>query len=98
MPRIDLDGNVAGVVTAKDERYAQRMIAGLATRAAAKAIEDRKAANQAAAKRVAERPGQLNLLPVSKSEQSASAGPPRLGLAGLKAAAQVRRARLVTAK
>ena len=41
MPRIDLDGNVAGVVTAKDERYAQRMIAGLATRAAAKAIEDR---------------------------------------------------------
>src|SRR5215469_13734229 len=37
LPRIDLDGNVAGVVTAKDERYAQRMIAGLATRAAAKA-------------------------------------------------------------
>jgi sRNA-binding protein len=49
VPRIDLDGNVAGEVAARDEHYAQRMIAGLARRAAAKAIEDRKAANQAAA-------------------------------------------------
>jgi hypothetical protein len=62
------------------------------------AIEDRNAADQPAAKPVAERPGQQNPIPEAKSQQSAPAKPPRLGLAGLKAAAQARRARLVAAK
>jgi len=97
-PRIDLAGNVAGEVTAADEEDAKRKIAKEARRAAAEAIEDRKVAGEPAAKPVAERPGQQNPIPEAKSEQSAPAGPPRLGLAGLKAAAQARRARLVTAK
>ena len=86
-PRIDLAGNVAGEVTAADEEDAKRKIAKEARRAAAEAIEDRKVAGEPAAKPVAERPGQQNPIPEAKSEQSAPAGPPRLGLAGLKAAA-----------
>jgi ProP effector len=97
-PRIDLAGNVAGEVTAADEEDAKRKIAKEARRAAAEAIVDRKVAGQPAAKSVAERPGQQNPIPEAKSEQSAPAGSPRLGLAGLKAAAQARRARFVAAK
>jgi sRNA-binding protein len=95
--RIDLEGNPVGTVTDADEEDAKRKIGKEARRAAAEAIEDRKA-GQPAAKPVAERPGQQNPIPEAKSRQSAAAGPPRLGLAGLKAAAQARRARLVTAK
>jgi ProP effector len=93
-PRIDMEGNVAGEVTATDEADAKRKIAKAAARAAAKAIEDRNAEGQPPAKPVAERAGQQNPIPEAKSQ----AGPPRLGLAGLKAAAQSRRARLVAAK
>jgi len=96
--RIDLEGNPVGTVTDADEEEAKRKIAKEARRAAAEAIEDRKVASQPAAKPVAERPGQQNPIPEAKSQQSASAGPPSLGLAGLKAAAQARRARLVAAK
>jgi sRNA-binding protein len=83
--RIDLEGNPVGAVTDADEEDAKRKIAK-----AAKAIEDRNAAGQSAAKPVAERPGQQSTV--------SAGGPPRLGLAGLKAAAQARRARLVAAK
>jgi ProP effector len=94
-PRIDLAGDVAGEVTAADEEDAKRKIAKEARRAAAKAIEDRKVAGQPAPKPVAEH---QNPTPEAKSERSAPALPPRLGLAGLKAAAQARRARPVAAK
>ena len=96
--RIDLEGNPVGTVTDADEEDAKRKIAKAARRAAAKPIEDRNAAGQPAAKPVAERPGQQNPIPEAKSQQSAPAEPLRLGLAGLKAAAQARRARLVAAK
>jgi ProP effector len=95
--RIDLEGNQVGTVTASDEEDAKRKIAKAARRAAAKTIEDRKAASQPAAKPVAEHAGQQDHIPEGKSQQPAP-GPPRLGLAGLKAAAQARRARLVAAK
>jgi ProP effector len=93
-PRIDLMGNVAGEVTAADEEDAKRKIAKEARRVAAEAIEDRSAAGQPPAKPVAERAGQQNAIP----ETLTPSGPPRVGLAGLKAAAQARRARLVTAE
>jgi ProP effector len=96
--RIDLEGNPVGTVTDTDEEDAKRKIAKAARCAAAKAIEDRNAADQPAAKPVAECPGQQNPIPEAKSQQLAPAEPPRLGLAGLKAAAHARRARLVTAK
>ena len=96
--RIDLEGNPIGTVTTADEEDAKRKIAKAARRAAAKAIEDRKAASQPAAKPVAELAGQQNPIPAAKSQQLAPTGPPRVGLAGLKAAAQVRRARLVAPK
>src|ERR1700751_939927 len=51
-PRIDLEGNVAGEVTATDEADATRKIARAARRAAAKAMEDRNTAGQPAAKPV----------------------------------------------
>ena len=89
--RIDLEGNPVGTVTAADEADAERKIAKAATRAAAKAIEDRKAKSATVA--------DLPSSPVAATPQPiAPAGPPRLGLAGLKAAAQARRTRLVTAK
>jgi sRNA-binding protein len=88
--RIDLDGNLVGEVTAADEEDAQRKIKE-ARRAAAEAIENRKAKSATVA--------DLPTSPVAVAPQpTAPAGPPRLGLAGLKAAAQARRARLVTAK
>jgi len=90
-PRIDLAGNVAGEVTAADEEDARRKIAKGARRVA---IEDRSAAGQPRAKPVADRAGQQNAIP----ETLTPSGPPRVGLAGLKAAAQARRARLVTAE
>ena len=93
-PRIDLAGNVAGEVTAVDEEDAKRKIAKGAKRVAAEAIEDRSAADQPPGKPVAERAGQQNAIP----ETLTPSGPPRVGLAGLKAAAQARRARLVTAE
>jgi ProP effector len=96
--RIDLEGNPVGTVTDTDEEDAKRKIAKAARRAAAKAIEDRNTAGPPAAKPFAERPGQQNPIPEAKSPQSAPAEPLRLGLAGLKAAAQARRARLVAAK
>ena len=90
-PRIDLAGNVAGEVTAADEEDARRKIAKGARRVA---TEDRSAAGQPRAKPVADRAGQQNAIP----ETLTPSGPPRVGLAGLKAAAQARRARLVTAE
>jgi len=95
-PRIDLDGNVAGEVTIEDEAHAQRKITQAAGRAAANAIEGRNAADQLA-KPVMERAGQQNPIPQVKTQQPAEASPPRLGLAGLKAAA-LRRRQLVAAK
>jgi ProP effector len=77
--RIDLDGNPAGRVTLEDEQDAHRKIAKEASRAAAKAIEYRKAANQSATK------------PTTGSTPAPIARPPRVGLAGLKAAALKRR-------
>ena len=95
--RIDLEGNPVGSVTAADEEDAKRKIAKAAKRAAAKAIQDRKEAGQPAAKPVEERARQESPTPEEKSRPPAPAEPP-LGLAGLKAAAQARRARLVAAK
>lgn len=94
--RIDLEGNPVGTVTDADEENAKRKIAKAARRAEVKAIEDRSGA--APAKPVAERAGQQNPIPEVKSRQPTPAGPPRFGLADLKAAAQARRARLVAAK
>jgi ProP effector len=89
--RIDLEGNPVGTVTAADEADAERKIAKAARRAAAKAIEDRKGKSA----KLADLPSGL----VAATPQPiALAGPPRLGLAGLKAAARARRARLVAAK
>ena len=89
--RIDLEGNPVGTVTAADEADAERKIAKAARRAAAKAIEGRKGKSAT----VADLPSGL----VAATPQPIPpAGPPRLGLAGLKAAAQARRARLVAAK
>jgi ProP effector len=96
--RIDLEGNPVGTVTVSDEEGAKRKIAKLAWHAAATAIEACKTAGQPAAEPVVERAGQQNPIPEAKTQQPAPAGPPRLGLAGLKAAAQARRARLVAAK
>jgi ProP effector len=81
--RIDLEGNPVGTVTAADEEDAKRKIAKLA-------------AGPPSAEPVANRARQQS--PIAKSDQPATAGPPRLGLAGLKAAAQARRARLVGTK
>jgi ProP effector len=89
--RIDLEGNQVGTVTDADEEDAKRKIAKAATRAAAKAIENRNAAGQPAAKPVAERAGERNPLTQVKTQQPAPASPPRVGLAGLKQAALARR-------
>jgi len=90
-PRIDLEGNPVGTVTAADEEDAKRKIAKAARRGAVKAIEDRKGKSATVA--------DLPSSPVAATPQPiAPAGPPRLGLAGLKAAAQARRARLIAAK
>ena len=89
--RIDLEGNPVGTVTTADEADAKRKIAKAARRAAAKAIEDRKGKSATVA--------DLSCgLVAATPEPIAPAGAPRLGLAGLKAAAQARRARLVAAK
>ena len=96
--RIDLEGNPVGTVTEADEEDAKRKIAKAASRTVAVAIEDRNPSGQPPAKPVAERAGQQDPIPDAKSRQPAPAGPPRLGLAGLKAAAQARRARLAAAK
>ena len=96
--RIDLEGNPVGSVTAADEEDAKRKIAKAAKRAAAKAIQDRKEAGPARGQKpVEERARQESPTPEEKSRPPAPAEPP-LGLAGLKAAAQARRARLVAAK
>jgi sRNA-binding protein len=92
-PRIGLDGNVAGEVTLEDEQHALIQMARMARRAAAREAEARKAAAQAVEKR-AEQPKPTS---EAKSQQPAPAGSPRLGLAGLKAAALKRR-QLVAAK
>jgi sRNA-binding protein len=89
--RIDLESNPVGTVTAAGEADAKRKIAKAARRAAAKAIQDRKGKSATVA--------DLPSSPVAATPQAiAPAGPPRLGFAGLKAAAQARRARLVAAK
>ena len=97
-PRIDLAGNVAGEVSAADEEDAKRKIAKEARRATAEAIRHRNAAGQPLAKPDAERARQQNAIPEAKSQQLTPAAPLRLGLAGLKAAAQARRARLIATK
>jgi len=96
--RIDLEGNPVGTVTEADEEDAKRKIATAASRAVAVAIEDRNPSGQPPAKPVAERAGQQSPIPETKSQELTPAGPPRLGLADLKAAAQARRAGLVAAK
>ena len=88
--RIDLEGNPVGTVTAADEADAEWKIAKAARHAAAKAIEDRKGKSAT----VADLPSDL----VAATPQPIAPAGPRLGLAGLKAAAQARRARLVAAK
>jgi sRNA-binding protein len=112
--RIDLEGNPVGTVTEADEADAKRKIAKEAGRAAAKAIEDRKAA---AVPSVTQRVSQVDHVapspmkpesapvtdlpssPIAAARQpTVPAGQGRLGLAGLKAAAQARRARLVAAR
>ena len=95
---IDLTGDVVGQVTAADEEDAKRKIAKEARRAAAKAIEDRKVADQPAAEPVAKCAEQQNPTLDAKTQHPTPAVPPRLGLAGLRAAAQARRARLVAAE
>jgi sRNA-binding protein len=115
-PRIDLEGNVAGEVTATDEEDAKRKIAKAARRATAKAIDDRKAAavppvtqSVSQVEHIAPSPmeprsesapvADLPSGPVAATLQpTVPVGQERLGLAGLKAAAQARRARLVAAK
>ena len=115
-PRIDLEGHVAGKVTATDEEDAKRKIARAARRATAKAIDDRKAAtvppvtqSVSQVEHIASRPmeprsesapvADLPSSPVAATLQpTVPAGQGRLGLAGLKAAAQARRARLVAAR
>ena len=96
--RIDLEGNPVGTVTAADEADAERQIAKAARRAAAKAIEERKAAGQPAAEPVAKCAEQQNPSLDAETQQPVPAVPPRLGLAGLRAVAQARRARLVAAE
>jgi sRNA-binding protein len=95
--RIDLEGNPVGTVTEADEEDAKRKIAKAARRAAVKAIEDRRAAGQRAAKPVAERARQQNPIPEANLDSWRRPNRP-LGLAGLKAAAQARRARFIAAK
>jgi sRNA-binding protein len=65
--RIDLKGDPVGTVTAADEEDAKRKIAKAARRAAAKAIEDRKAAGQPAAKPVAKCAGQISTAGASRA-------------------------------
>jgi len=72
-----------------------------AAAAARRAIQceqlDREAeARKAIAQAVEKRPEQLKPTSETKSQQPASAGPPRLGLAGLKAAALKRRQLVAT--
>ena len=77
--RIGLDGSPAGEVTIEEEEHAKRKIAKAAKRAAA-AVPVEKCTEQ------------QNPIPEAKSRQpTAPAGLPRLGLAGLKAAALARR-------
>jgi ProP effector len=115
-PRIDLEGNIAGEVTATDEADGKRKIAKEAGRAAAKAIEGRKAAavplvtqNASQIEHIAPSPmeprsgsapvADLPSSPVAAPLQpTVPAGQGRLGLAGLKAVAQSRGAKLVAAK
>ena len=87
-PRIGLDGNVAGEVTLEDEQHALIQMARMARRAEA---------HKAAAQAVEKRAEQQKPTSEAKSQQPAPVGSPRLGLAGLKAAALKRR-QLVTAK
>jgi ProP effector len=91
-PRINLDGNLAGEVTLKEEEHAKRKIVQAVRRAVAKAP------GQPAAGPVEKCAEQQNSTLDAKTQQVTPAGPPRLGLAGLKAAAQARRAMLVDAK
>jgi ProP effector len=97
-PRIDLEGNLAGQVTAADEEDAKRKIAKEAKRTAAKTIEERRAAGQPGAEPVAKCAEQQNPSLDAETQQPVPAVPPRLGLAGLRAVAQARRARLVAAE
>jgi sRNA-binding protein len=92
-PRIGLDGNVAGEVTLEDEQHALIQMARMARRAAAREGEARKVAAQAVEKRAEQQKPTSD----AKSQQPAPPGSPRLGLAGLKAAALKRR-QLVAAK
>jgi ProP effector len=80
-PRIDLDGNPVREVTLEGQEYAQRKLAKVARSAAAKAIEDREAANQAATKPIEKRAEQQNPIPEAKPQQP-TPGHPRVGLAG----------------
>lgn len=94
-PRIDLAGNVAGEVTVTDEADAKRKIAKEAGRAAAKDVAPNPMKPRSESAPVADLPSS----PVAAALQpTVPAGQGRLGLAGLKAAAQARRARLVAAK
>jgi ProP effector len=94
-PRIDLEGNVAGQVTVTDEADAKQKIAKEVGRAAAKDVAPSSMKPRSESAPVADLP----CSPVAAALQpTVPAGQGRLGLAGLKAAAQARRARLVAAK
>jgi ProP effector len=106
--RIDLDGHPAGGVTLEDAQHALVQIAKAARRAAAKEIEVRKAAAAPPVTRSVPQVEHVPPSPVKSRSESAPvadlpsnpvpAGQVRLGLAGLKAAAQARRVRLLTAE
>jgi ProP effector len=85
--RIDLDGAPSGVVTAGEARHAGELIAALAAR-------DLAAARQAARAKDARDLGDHrdHLRPGEAVPSGSVAGPRRLGLADLKAAAAARRA------
>jgi sRNA-binding protein len=93
--RVDLDGNVAGEVSTEQRCRAERMVARIEARrladaAAAKGEAERKeAVRQAAAPSMFD--GRIVIMPAAETTPPTGSG--RLGLAGLKRAAQERRAR-----
>jgi sRNA-binding protein len=88
--RVDLDGNVAGEVSTEQRCRAERMVARIEAAAAAKGEAERKeAVRQAAAPSLFD--GRIVIMPAAKTTPPTGSG--RLGLAGLKRAAQERRAR-----
>jgi sRNA-binding protein len=92
--RVDLDGNVAGQVSTEQRSHAERMVARIEARqladAAAAEAERKEAVRQAAAP-PSMFGGRVVIMPAAETTPPTGGG--RLGLAGLKRAAQERRAR-----